>query len=156
MAKLLRGAAGEKALAKQGRPLRRRAEGGPLLAFTLPHCRPGGNGKAVTVTSPPLVDRARQTTLPPQWGCPPKGIGGGGLGLGAEKLCARYGARTAGRGKRGLSEPSLESPSPRPSKRQEAPDFRPHPQTSSAVQPRAGAPGAGTCCGGSSQRGGSF
>lgn len=95
--------AGEKG-AGEARPAPARAGGGRteslswLKRFGCPHPTAwlGGNGKAVTVTSLPLCDRARRTTLPPQWGCPPRGIGGGGLGLGAGR-CEHH----AGRGRWG-------------------------------------------------------
>lgn len=53
---------------------------------------------------PPLGDRARQTTLPPRWGCPPEGTGWGGAGAGTRR--APCGARAAGRGGAGISEPA--------------------------------------------------
>lgn len=110
MAKRRFGAGGKKAPERQGQPPRGRAEGGPRAqlaqALWLLSCLLGGNGKAVTVTSPPLGDRARRTTPQPQWGCPSKGIGGGGLGLEAGTLHAPGRARAVGRGDQGLSEPS--------------------------------------------------
>lgn len=64
---------GKKARARHGqaRPCAGGAEGGPPLAPTLQCCPPGGNGQAVTVTSPPLQERGTVGHPPAPMGVPP-------------------------------------------------------------------------------------
>lgn len=104
---------GEKAPARQGQPPRGRAEGGRTERLGSPsassrpslYCTAGrkweGGYRHLSATRDP----AQRTTLPPRGGCPPKGIGGGGLGRGAGTLHAPCRARAVGRGDLGLSEP---------------------------------------------------
>lgn len=97
---------GKKAPARQGQPPAR--AGGGRTARLCWHSRRRAAGRAEMgrrlPSPPPLGDRARRTTLPPRWGCPPEGTGWGGAGAGTRR--APCGARAAGWGGAGISEPA--------------------------------------------------
>lgn len=123
-------------------PRRGRAEAGPnALCCTHPDARPAGRKweggyRHLSATRGP--GHCGPPSLPDR-GAPlrPQRVGVWGWGRGRRAHSAGRGRR-AGRGERGISEPRRASRAPRRRERQEAPDFRHHPQTSSAVRPRRG------------------
>ena len=96
-----RRAAGEKG-AGEARPAPgaggRRQDRTLSAALTLTRGRPGGNGKAVTVTSPPLGDRATADHPPSPMGVPPYGHSGWGFGAGGGDAARTVQGAGGGRG----------------------------------------------------------
>lgn len=114
-----RGAGGKKARARQGQPLGGRAEGGPLLALDRAAGRRKWEGGYLHLSTTPRLGH-RGPPSRPHGGAPLRAQEVGG---GRRKRCAhwseavgRRGSGEAGRGKRGLSEPSRTNPAPRPGK----------------------------------------
>lgn len=109
-----RRAAGEKG-AGEARPAPgaggRRQDRALSAALTPLSGRPGGNGKAVTVTSPPLGDRATADHPPARVGVPPYGHSGWGCGAGGGDA-ARTVQGAGGGGGRGGASRAGESRSP--------------------------------------------
>lgn len=120
-------------------PRRGRAEAGPsALCCAHPAARPAGRKWEGGYRHLSATRRPGHAGPPsrPGGGAPlrPQGVGVWGWGRGRRAHHAGRGRR-AGRGERGFSEPRRASPAPRRTGRQEAPDFRHHPQTSRAVRP---------------------
>lgn len=120
-------------------PRRGRAEAGPsALCCTHPAARPAGRKWEGGYRHLSATRRPGHGGPPsrPDGGAPlrPQAVGVWGWGRGRRAHRAGRGRR-AGRGERGISEPRRASPAPRRTGRQEAPDFRHHPQTSGAVRP---------------------
>lgn len=129
---------GKKAPARQGQPPARAGGGRTArLCWHWPHRAAGRAEMGRRLPSPPpLGDRDRWTTLPPRWGCPPEGTGvGRGRGRCAHSAgCGRRG----GAARPGNLRARRASLAPWRRERQEAPDLRHHPQSSSSVRSPSG------------------
>ena len=137
---------GKKAPARQGQPPAR--AGGGRTARLCWHSPSRAAGRAEMgrrlPSPPPLGYQARRTTFAPRLGDPSRGTGLGverGWGWSRGGDTARTVPGGAGRG--GAARPGNirvrgASRAPRPRKRQEAPDFRHHPRTSSSLRSPSG------------------
>lgn len=136
---------GKKAPARQGQPPAR--AGGGRTARLCWHSPRRAGGRAETgrrlPSPPPLGYWAWRTTFAPRLGGAPLGAGGwgwsgGGVGAGAGRLRAPCRAGRGGAARPGNLRVRGAGRAPRPRERQEAPDFRHHPQTSSSVRSPSG------------------